>query len=78
MTEPITFRATIPPIQTAINTGGDGMRIKLDIPEIDVPEAIALVAMRGKVLRVTVELETAENEPDQQRKTKQNHREIKF
>lgn len=50
------FRASIPPIQSAIRTGGDGLRIQLDVPESDMGEAIKLVAMRGKRLRVTVEL----------------------
>jgi len=53
---PITFVATIPPIQSAIRTGGDGMRVQFDVPETDIGEALHLVLMRGKVLRVTVEV----------------------
>lgn len=53
----IAFLASFPPIQSAIKVGSDGMRIQLDIPETEVPNAIDLLAMRGKVLRVTVEVE---------------------
>jgi hypothetical protein len=49
------FRASIPPIMSGIKTGGDGMRVQFDIPESDMGEAAKLLAMRGKVLRVTVE-----------------------
>lgn len=40
---------------SGIKTGGDGMRVQFDIPESDMGEAAQLLAMRGKVLRVTVE-----------------------
>ena len=50
-----TFRASIPPIMSGIKTGGDGMRIQFDVPESDMGEAIKLVLMRGKVLKITVE-----------------------
>ena len=55
MTDTATFRASIPPIMSGIKTGGDGMRIQFDVPESDMNEAIKLVLMRGKVLKVTVE-----------------------
>lgn len=48
--------AFIPPLQSAIRTGGDGMRVTLEIPETDIGEAAKLIAMRGKRLRVTVEV----------------------
>lgn len=51
-----TFVASIPPIMTGIKTGGDGMRVQFDIPETEMGEAAQLLAMRGKVLRVTVEV----------------------
>lgn len=51
-----TFAASIPPIMSGIKAGGDGMRLQLDIPESDMGEAVKLVAMRGKRLRVTVEV----------------------
>lgn len=56
----VSFLASFPPIQSAIKIGGDGMRIQLDIPETEVPNAVDLLAMRGKVLRVTVEVEKTE------------------
>lgn len=50
-----TFRASIPPIMSGIKTGGDGMRVQFDVPESDMGEAVKLLAMRGVLLRVTVE-----------------------
>ena len=57
--EPITFRASFPPIQSAFKRhgGGDGFRVQFDIPESDMENAAALMALTGVVLRVTVELE---------------------
>lgn len=57
--EPITFRATFPPIMSAIKvTGnGDGMRIQLDIPESEMSQALGLFAFREQVLVVTVKTE---------------------
>lgn len=54
MSDTATFKATIPPIQSGIKTGGDGMRVQFDIPESDMGEAIKLVLMRGKLLEITV------------------------
>lgn len=50
------MNAFIPPLQSAIRTGGDGMRVTIEIPETDMGEAVKLVAMRGRQLRVTVEV----------------------
>jgi len=56
--EQITFRASFHPIQSAFKRhgGGDGFRIQLDIPECDMLEAAALMALTGVVLKVTVEV----------------------
>ena len=51
-----TFSASIPPIMTGIKTGGDGMRVQFDIPETEMGEGAKLLGMRGKRLRVTVEV----------------------
>ena len=51
------FRASIPPIMSGIKTGGDGMRVQFDIPEVDIGEGAKLIAMRGKRLTVTVEVD---------------------
>ena len=60
--EPVTFLATIPPIQTAIKVAGDGgARVQLDIPESELPAIARLLLARGKVLRVTVEAEQEED-----------------
>lgn len=54
---PVTFRAAFPSIQGAIKVTGDGsgMRIQLDIPETEMPNAVRLIAWRERVLRVTVQ-----------------------
>ena len=62
MTDSATFRASIPPIMSGIKTGGDGMRVQFDIPESDMPEAVKLLTMRGKVLLVTVEVKNGKKQ----------------
>lgn len=58
----IRFAASLPEIQSAVSFGGPSARVKLDIPETDIAEAIKLAAYgRGKVLRVTVEVEEPES-----------------
>lgn len=53
--EEIMFVASLPEIQSAISIGGDGGRIKLDIPETEIAALVKLAAYgRGKVLRVTI------------------------
>lgn len=51
-----TMNAYIPPLQSAIRTGGEGGRVTFEIPESDIGEFAKLLAMRGKKLRVTVEV----------------------
>ena len=54
----IEFLASLPPIQSAINVGGaggDGSRIKLDVPGTDTPAVLKLVLLQGRVFRVTIE-----------------------
>jgi len=67
MSDAITFIATLPPIQSAMSVSGnrDGMRIKLDVSENEVPNAIKLMLYSGQVFRVTIE---PINEPDKPRK----------
>jgi hypothetical protein len=62
MTDSITFRAHFPAIQSAIAVGDDGMRVQLQIPESEMDKALWLVAMRDKVLKITIEID--ENVPD--------------
>lgn len=66
------FTASIPPIMSGIKTGADGMRFQLDVPETEMGEAVKLVMMRGKLLRVTIEVvETGtENGTNSRRKGK--------
>ena len=60
------FRASFPPIQSAIKRSGagDGMRIQLDIPESDVMDAIALQALVQERLLVTVSVLQDEGQED--------------
>lgn len=56
MTEPLTFLASIAPLQSAITIASDGgARVKLDIPEDQMPAIVRLLLMRGRVIRITVE-----------------------
>ena len=52
----VQFLASFPPIQSAIKIGQDGMRIQFDIPETEMGNAVGLVAMREKQLKVIVEI----------------------
>lgn len=58
----IEFLASLPDIQSAISVGGDGARIKLDVPETDLPQVIKLVLFKGKLLKVRIE-DVPENKP---------------
>jgi hypothetical protein len=64
MTEPVVFRASFPPIQTAIRRDGSGggMRISLDIPETEMAQAVMLLALVQERLLVTIEI--AQDKPD--------------
>ena len=57
MNEPITFRASFPAIQSAIVISGDGngVRIKLDIPEVDLLPFLHAIAMRQQAFKITIE-----------------------
>ena len=52
----ITLIASIAPVQTAININGtyEGLRIKLDIPETNLLDALRLLAVRETPLEVTI------------------------
>ena len=57
MTDRVTFEAIIPDTATAIQIhGGGGMRVRFDIDESNVPEALMLTVMRDRLLRLTVEV----------------------
>ena len=52
----IKFIASFPDIQSAISIGGDGAtRIKLDIPESELAEAVKLVLLKGQAFTVKIE-----------------------
>ena len=52
----ITFIASLPDIQSAISIGGDGAtRVKFDIPESDLAEAVKLVMLKGQAFKIKIE-----------------------
>jgi HSP20 family molecular chaperone IbpA len=73
MTDPIQFRGYFPPIQSAIKISGsgDGMRIIIDIPEIEMSNAVQLLALRECGLVVTIER-------DEQSEQQRNHRKTTY
>lgn len=63
--ELLTFRASIPPLQSAINIhgSGDGVRIKIDIPQQDLDPAMAFIRQcQGKSFRLVVVRDDDEGE----------------
>ena len=59
MSEPVTFEASFPAIQSAIKVdGAGGARVQLDIPETELPAIARLLLLRGKVLKISVEEKT--------------------
>ncbi len=53
----IEFIASLPDIQSAISIGGDGAtRVKLDIPESELAQAVKLVMLKGKAFNVKIEV----------------------
>ena len=53
--EPLTFLASIAPLQSAIQIHHDGgARVKIDIPESEMPAIVRLLLLRGKELRITI------------------------
>jgi len=57
MSDPLTFVASIAPLQTAIVIASDGgCRLKLDIPDSEMPAIVRLVLYRQQRLRVTFEV----------------------
>lgn len=48
------FLASLPPIQSAIKIGQDGMRVQFDVPESEMGEAIKLLQWRDDILEVVI------------------------
>ena len=56
VSEALTFIASIAPLQSAITIASDGgARVKIDIPEDEMPAIVRLLLMRGRALRITIE-----------------------
>lgn len=65
--------ATISMLQSAIQIAGDGgARIKLDIDDSGMDAVMALSALRGELLRVTVELADTVHEKPTKRTRKRD------
>jgi len=48
--------ASFPDLQSAITISGDGAtRVKLDIPESEIANAVKLVLLKGQAFRVKIE-----------------------
>jgi hypothetical protein len=57
MSEPLTFTASIAPLQSAITIASDGgARVKIDIPESEMPAIVRLMLYRGQRLKITLEV----------------------
>lgn len=74
MTDPISFIASFPAIQSAIIISGDGngLRIKLDVPESDLLPFLSALAMRQTAFKVTIE------PIEDDRKQQPNHRKTTY
>jgi len=58
----IEFLASLPDIQSAIQIGGDGStRVRLDIPETELAQAVKLVLLKGQAFKVKIEVVKQEN-----------------
>ena len=59
----VTFLCSIAPLQSAVQVTGDGngLRLKIDVPESELNNALPLLAMRNEVLRVTVEVDAVKH-----------------
>jgi hypothetical protein len=63
----IVFMASLACLQSAITIGNDGAtRVRLDIPESEIAEAVKLVMLKSKAFRVT--LEPVENKDNGKKK----------
>lgn len=50
------FIASLPDIQSAITISGEGAtRVKFDIPESELPNAIKLVMLKGQAFKISIE-----------------------
>lgn len=57
MSDPLTFIASIAPLQSAITIASDGgARVKIDIPESEMGKIHKLMGLRGQVLKVSVQI----------------------
>jgi len=58
----IEFLASLPDIQSAIQIGGDGStRVRLDIPETELAQAVKLGLLKGQAFKVKIEVVKQEN-----------------
>jgi hypothetical protein len=78
VSEALSFLASIAPLQSAITIASDGgARVKIDIPEEEMPAIVRLMLMRGRVLRITIEPEPLKNKTKQDA-AKRNHKQSQW
>ena len=57
VSEPLPFLASIAPLQSAMTVASDGgSRIKLDVPETEMDKIRSITKLRGKVLKVSIQV----------------------
>lgn len=77
MGDPLTFTASIAPLQSAITIASDGgARVKIDIPESEMPAIVRLMLYRGMALKIT--LEPLQNKPEQNGTAKRHNKQSKW
>jgi hypothetical protein len=64
----ITFLAHFPAIQSAIRVGDDGMRIQLQITESEMANALWLIQLRDKRLKVSIEEASDDDRTDKEKR----------
>lgn len=77
--KPLTFLASIAPLQSAITIASDGgARVKIDVPDSEMAAIVRLVLYRGMTLKVTIEPESLQNKQKQSGTTKRNNQQSQW
>ena len=60
----IEFIASLSDTSTAICVGGEGAKVKFDIPESELPNVLKLVLLKGTAFKVKIETTDAKLKPN--------------
>lgn len=63
MSKTIEFRCSIAQTQSSLKFGGEIGRVTFEVPKQEVERAVALIALQGQPLRVTVEIDDGNTNP---------------